>query len=152
MHGIDDAKEPDRSGLVLHPDLTSKEDGLFQAREIRQLSLNAELVTLSACNTGVGKLEGVEGVANLVRAFLVAGARSVVASLWPADDRFTATLMGVFYSHLAEGMDGSSALNKAKLDMLKNFGQGTAPYYWAPFILVGEGNARISLRRSKFNT
>ncbi len=75
VHGIDNAKEPDRSGLVLRPDPTSTEDGLWQAREIRHRSLKTELVTLSACETGVGKLEGEEGVANLVRAFLVGGQR-----------------------------------------------------------------------------
>ncbi len=85
----------------------------------------------------------------MVRAFLVAGARSVVASLWPADDRYTATLMGKFYAHMAEGMDKGAALNKAKLDILENFGRGTAPYYWAPFILVGEGATKISSPRSK---
>ena len=63
-------------------------------REVRDLSLNADLVTLSACDTGVGPLEGEEGIANLVRAFLFAGAKSVVASLWTANDPSTRTLMG----------------------------------------------------------
>ena len=76
----------------------------------RRLRLNAELTTLSACDTGVGKLQGQEGVSNLVEAFLVAGSKSVVASLWSADDTFASALMDRFYQRLGQGEDISSAL------------------------------------------
>ena len=142
VHGIGNAMEPERSALVLGTSPISKEDGLWQAREIRREVLNAELVTLSGCDTGVGKPEGEEGVANLVRAFLLAGTRNVVASWWAADDRLTAALMTRFYEHLAQGVDESEALNRAKLDILAEFGTQTAPYYWAGFSLVGAGDSR----------
>ena len=143
VHGIGNVAEPERSALVLRTNPQSKEDGLWQAREIRRESLNAELVTLSGCDTGVGKPEGEEGVANLVRAFLLAGARNVVASWWAADDRLTAALMTRFYGHLAQTMDEGEALNRAMLDILEEFGAQLPPYYWAGFSLVGAGNGRV---------
>jgi CHAT domain-containing protein len=99
-HGFADLKFPDRSGLLLGSDNSNLDDGLLQIREIRNLRLRAELVTLSACDAGAGKLEGQNGVASIVQAFLFAGARAVAASLWTADDVFTASLMGRFYGHL----------------------------------------------------
>ena len=77
-HGVPSPEFPDRAALVLAPDPRGREDGLLQAREIRNLPLRAQLVTLSACDTGVGSLEGEEGVANLIRAFLFAGSKAVV--------------------------------------------------------------------------
>jgi hypothetical protein len=91
-YGIASPKFPDRAALVLENDPKSGEDGLLQVREIRDLNLAADLVTLSACDTGVGALEGEEGIANLVRAFVFAGAKSVVASLWAASSTYTVTL------------------------------------------------------------
>jgi CHAT domain-containing protein len=104
-HGIASAKFPDRAALVLGNDPKSGEDGLLQVREIRDLNLAADLVTLSACDTGVGALEGEEGIANLVRAFLFAGAKSVVASLWAASDVYTRNLIQHFYRYIADGED-----------------------------------------------
>src|SRR5205823_6436470 len=86
VHGFADTEYPERSALVLGADAKSGDDGLLQVREIIRLRLNTELTTLSACDTGVGKLQGQEGISNLVEAFLEAGSRSVVASLWSADD------------------------------------------------------------------
>ena len=143
VHGIGNPEEPDLSALVLGNTDGSKEDGLWQAWEIRRLALGADLVTLSACNTGIGKLEGEEGVQSLVRAFLMAGAHSVVASLWQADDRFTSTLMEGFYAHLAKGADKGEALELAKRDILHQFGAQTPPYYWAAFMLVGDGTGHV---------
>ena len=114
-HGFADTRFPERSGLVLGLDPASHDDGLLQLREIIRLRFNADLVTLSACNTGVGKLEGEEGVTNLVEAFLVSGAKSVVASLWSADDTYTLDLMERFYTHISEGQDRAAALRQARL-------------------------------------
>ncbi|MHB8656231.1 MAG: CHAT domain-containing protein, partial [Terriglobia bacterium] len=116
-----------------------------QVREIRSLSLNADLVTLSACDTGVGRLQGEEGIANLVRAFLFAGAKSVVASLWAANDISTTTLMQHFYRHLADGEDKGTALRNAKLDLIKEFGDQALPFYWAGFVMVGDGSKSIPI-------
>jgi CHAT domain-containing protein len=145
LHGIADVKIPDRSALVLGNDPKAVEDGLLQTREINSLRLNAELVTLSACDTGVGRLQGQEGMANLVRAFLFAGSRSVVAALWDVDDTFTAALMKRFYANLALGEDVGRAMQHAKRDIRERYGADAVPYYWAPFTVVGEGSRRISL-------
>ncbi len=129
LHGVANSTFPDRTALVFGPSPDSGEDGLLQAREIGRLHLSADLVTLSACNTGIGRLEGQEGVVNLVRAFLFAGARSVVASQWAADDVFTAALMKQFYLHLAEGLDKGTALSQAKLDLLRKHRGEIVPFY-----------------------
>ncbi len=101
---------------------------------------------MSACDSGVGKLQGQEGVSNLVEAFLVAGSRSVVASLWSADDTFASALMERFYQHLADHEDASSALRDAKLDLLKEYGNQVSPFYWAAFIPVGETSRPIGIK------
>ena len=144
-HGIASAKFPDRAALVLGTDPKSGEDGLLQVREIRDLNLAADLVTLSACDTGVGALEGEEGIANLVRAFLFAGAKSVVASLWAASDVYTRNLMQRFYRYIAAGEGRGSALRHAQMDLIKEFGDQALPFYWAGFIMVGDGSRNISI-------
>jgi CHAT domain-containing protein len=145
VHGFADNQFPERSGLVLGVDPASPDDGLLQLREIIQLRFHADLVTLAACNTGVGKLQGEEGITNLVEAFLVSGAKAVVASLWTADDTYTTNLMERFYTHIAEGQDKASALRQAKIDLLHRYGKQMPPYYWAAFVLVGDGALPISL-------
>jgi CHAT domain-containing protein len=146
VHGFADTQYPERSALVLGTDPKSGDDGLLQVREIIRLRLNAELTTLSACDTGVGKLQGQEGVSNLVEAFLVAGSKSVVASLWSADDTFASALMDRFYQRLDQGEDTSSALRDAKLDLLAKYGDKVSPFYWAAFIAVGEASTPIGIR------
>ena len=101
------------------------------------------LVTLSACDTATGKLEGEEGVDGLAEAFLLAGAKSVVGALWDVDDSATDTLMKDFYTHLAEGEDKASALQHAKLDYLQKWGN-RPPSYWAAFTLLGDGSSAIT--------
>jgi CHAT domain-containing protein len=81
----------------------------------------------------------------------MAGAKDVVASLWPADDRFTATLMERFYGHLAEGMDDAAALNRAELDILQQYGDQTAPHYWAAFEIIGQGGGKIPFHNGANN-
>ena len=105
------------------------------------LKLDADLVVLSACETGLGKLEKGEGMIGLTRGFLYAGARSLVVSLWKVNDTSTSVLMERFYRHLQEGKPKAEALRLAKLS-LKNDPDMPAlhdPFHWAPFILVGEG-------------
>jgi CHAT domain-containing protein len=144
-HGIENKRIPERAGLVFYPGSRS-EDGLWQPREIRRANLRADLVVLSACETAVGKIEGEEGVANLARTFLVAGAKSVVASTWRVNDRATATLMAQMYSYLGKGESVASALRHAQIDMLRNFGAATAPFYWDGFLVIGDGARTISFR------
>jgi CHAT domain-containing protein len=105
--------------------------------DILNLRLGAELVTLSACETGVGRLERGEGVLGLARAFLAAGARSVVVSLWKVNDRSTALLMERFYRPLlGRGTPREQALAQAKRALLADR-RTRSPFYWAPFVLVG---------------
>jgi CHAT domain-containing protein len=143
-HAFSDSQFPERSGLVLGVDKTNSDDGLLQVREIMGLRFDADLITLSACDTGVGKLQGEEGVTDLAEAFLVSGAKAVVASLWSADDTFTHALMDGFYTHILEGQDQAAALREAKLDLLAQYGQAP-PYYWGAFILTGDGGSPIPL-------
>jgi CHAT domain-containing protein len=143
VHGISSSTSPERAALVLARGTKDEDDGLLQAREISDMHLSADLVTLSACDTGAGRLVGQEGIVNLVRAFLFAGAKSVVASLWAADDVFTTSLMKRFYSNLAKGVDRAVALQKAKLELIEQFGDDAVPYYWAGFTLVGDGSRQI---------
>jgi CHAT domain-containing protein len=142
-HGVSDATEPDRAGLVLAPG-SANEDGLWQAREIVRSRLNADAVVLSACETGSGRLQGQEGVMNLARSFLIAGARSVVASLWSVDDRSTATLMEAFYTHLKSGSTVSQALREAQRDFIKDYGDKAKPNLWAGFEVIGHGATKFA--------
>jgi CHAT domain-containing protein len=134
LHGYVDPEFPDRSALVFAPQQQPTDDSLLQVREIRNLRLNANLVTLSACNTGVGPV-GEEGVANIVNAFIEAGSQSVVSTLWELEDHATTHLMTVFYDHLGRHEEKAEALRQAQLQMLNS---GAPPYYWAGFVLDGE--------------
>jgi len=139
LHGYADPEFPDRSALVFAPQSSPADDGLLQVREIRTLPLNSDLVTLSACDTGVGPV-GEEGVANIVNAFIEAGAQSVVSTLWQMEDRPTAQLMIAFYRHLSHREGKAEALRAAQLELLKS---GYPPYNWAGFELDGEPNATL---------
>jgi len=74
-----------------------------------------------------------------------------MASLWPANDRFTAALMEKFYAHLSQGTDSASSLDRAELDILQQYGRKTAPNYWAAFVLIGDGRGQIRFQGGKFN-
>jgi CHAT domain-containing protein len=147
VHAVGNEVEPDRAGLVLAAGST--EDGLWQAREIRRTRLSADVIVLSACETGVGRLQGEEGVMNLARAFLTAGAKSVVASLWSVEDRSTATIMESFYEHLVGGLSVREALRQAQLDFIKVYGEKAQPFLWAGFEVIGDGTRRINFETNK---
>jgi CHAT domain-containing protein len=134
LHGYVDSEIPDRSALVFAPENSAQSDGLLQVREIRGLHLNTDLVTLSACDTGIGPI-GEEGVENIVNAFIEAGAQSVVSTLWEVEDHATAELMTNFYENLGRKEEKTEALRQAQLTILKS---GSPPYYWAGFELDGE--------------
>jgi CHAT domain-containing protein len=134
-HGLFDAQTIARSGLMLAPG--GGDDGLLTADEIAEMDLEAELVVLSACNTGAGRLANSEGVVGLTRAFLHAGAEEVAVSLWGVSDLTTADFMRQFYGRLSAGVEPAAALREAKLEMISGRGAERHPYYWAPFVLVG---------------
>ncbi|MCB0756888.1 MAG: CHAT domain-containing protein, partial [Flavobacteriales bacterium] len=113
--------------------------------EIRELDLPAELVVLSACHTGTGARQEGEGTLSLARAFMAAGARNVVMSLWKVDDLATKQIMVKFYEHLAEGLGKADALAEAKRWYRREF-PNEPPSKWAAFILVGD-NEPVQLRK-----
>ena len=139
LHSYADIDYPDRSALIFAPEVNGPDDGLLQAREIRELHIKAKLVTLSACDTGVGPV-GEADVANLVNAFIEAGADSVVSTLWDLEDNSTEHLMTVFYSKLASHERKVDALRSAQLDLLN---QGLSPYFWAGVQIVGDPSGTI---------
>jgi CHAT domain-containing protein len=110
------------------------EDGLLGLDEVAGLRLNADLVVLSACETGTGQVFRSEGVSGLARAFLFAGTRGVVCSLWEVADRETSDLMADLYTGLKAGQPAADALRGAQL---KRIAAGEPPLHWAPFVLIG---------------
>lgn len=135
-HAVVNAALPQHSALILGSG--NGEDGLLEASEIYALRLNAELVVLSACETGIGQLIGGEGTQSLGRAFLQAGAHRVISTLWPIDDRQSVVFMSRFYHALAEGMTPAIALTSAKRTSLAN---GMPSRVWAAFVLTGPPDA-----------
>ncbi len=115
---------------------TSDKDNLLYVRDLYNLKLNADLVVLSACETGLGELQEGEGIIGMARGFTYAGAASTVTSLWSVDDAQTSELMKSFYTYLNQGMQKDAALRQAKLDHLA-FGAQPDPYFWAGFIASG---------------
>lgn len=139
-HALLDSASPLDSALALATPASSEapDNGLLQAWEIfDQVQIEADLVTLSACETGLGREAAGEGLIGLSRAFQYAGARSVLASLWAISDRSTAELMQGFYGRLAAGEAVSQALRAAQLDLLHGEDDFSQPYFWAAFELVG---------------
>ncbi len=143
-HALLDPRIPLDSALALSiPRPGDEENGLLQAWEIfEQLRLDADLVTLSACDTALGKDAAGEGLIGLTRAFQYAGARSVIAALWPVSDRSTAELMARFYAALARGRPKDEALAEAQRSFARGEGVDAAlrhPFHWAAFELNGDG-------------
>ena len=145
VHGLVQANDdPEMAALLFLPDQSSDEDGMLEVPEIVRLRLGSDLVVLSACNTAVGDVQGEEGVSNLSRAFLLAGARTVISTLWSIDDSFSATLMRHFYESLAKGEPKSDALVEAQRYVLTHFSQTAVPWYWAGYIIEGDATTPLT--------
>ncbi len=124
-----------------------KEDGALHPYEIMGLPLTAELVVLSACNTGTGQLQRGEGINSLARAFAFAGAPNIVMSLWPVRDRTTAQIMAYYVQELASGATKPQALHRAKMNyILASDELLQHPYYWAGLLYTGDAEP-LQLRR-----
>ncbi|MEW5979668.1 MAG: CHAT domain-containing tetratricopeptide repeat protein [Acidobacteriota bacterium] len=142
-HGLLNPDRPQFSGLLLslvgNPNGV---DGFLRTQEVFNLQFGSPLVVLSACKTGLGQIRKGEGLIGLPRAFLYAGARSVAVSLWAVDDDSTAALMTRFYDGLLppksgeKGLDRAAALRSAQMQLVQGR-RYSAPYFWAPFVLVG---------------
>ncbi len=146
-HGVLDNRNPMYSHLVLaQTGTTEKDDGLLEARELLEMDLQADLVVLSACETGRGKIGAGEGLIGLTWALFVAGVPSTVVSQWKVADKSTAELMLAFHQQLqAKDTKGNAlftkaeALRQAELQLLRNL-PTRHPFHWAGFTLVGDGN------------
>jgi len=127
----------------------SLNDGFLEASEIVKLKLNSDLVVLSSCNSGLGKLDKSEGILGMTKAFYQAGVKSVIVSLWPVNDKFTSNLMTLFYKNISNGMNKSEALRKAKISFIKKYSPN--PYYWSAFVLSGN-TSKISVKKGQNTT
>lgn len=145
VHAFADPKFPERAALVLLNDPTGAEDGLLQPREIGRLRLNASVIVLSACDTSVGPTIGQEGVQNLARAFLIAGAQTVVTTLWAVSDAVSIALMRAFYENIVAGQDIAEALARAKSVVIQQLGPEALPTVSA-FQVVGLGDHRMTAK------
>lgn len=149
VHGVLDYKHPILSSLIFTEDGDSVENSFLQAYEISNLKLNADLVVLSACETGFGVFEKGNGIASLARSFMYAGASSMVVTLWQVNDYATAKIMENLYSNLSNGLSKSEALQQAKLDFMQRAtGIGQHPAFWSPFVLIGN-DAPVQISRKR---
>jgi CHAT domain-containing protein len=149
-HGLLNSEHPELSGLVLSQldEHGNARNGFLRVNDIYNLDLSADLIVLSACRTGFGKDVRGEGIVGLPSAFMYAGAKSTVASLWKVDDEATAELMGYFYSAIFnEGLPPAAALRKAKEKMWRQE-RWRAPFYWAAFVFQGQYSNEIEVPSS----
>ena len=137
-HALLDERFPWRSALLVSSGEEDREDGFLQVREIYNLQLNADLVVLSGCQTGRGSVSRGEGLLGLPRIFFYTGARTVVSTLWPIEDRSAARLMQDFYGRMNQGKNAADALRNAKKRMIAK--GKSHPFYWAPYVLYGDYN------------
>jgi CHAT domain-containing protein len=138
-HGVLNDENPMYSHLVLsQPEGDTNEDGLLEAWEVMRLDLNADLVVLSACETARGRIRNGEGMIGLAWAFFVAGAPTTVASQWKVETKSTAELMVEFHRNLERHKSKAESLRQAMLRLLRTK-EYNRPFYWAGFVLVGNG-------------
>ena len=143
-HGFVNSDKPELSGIIMTEKHDKSSDGILYSGEIYNLDLNSDLVVLSACETGLGKVSEGEGIIGLSRALLYAGTNNIVVSLWKVADNSTSELMIDLYSNMLKGFDKSNktylysnSLREAKLKMIKDKKYGH-PFFWSPFILIGK--------------
>ncbi|MBX7223636.1 MAG: CHAT domain-containing protein [Blastocatellia bacterium] len=139
-HGFVNAERPELSGLIfsLVNEQGTPKDGFLLSTDLYNLNLRAELVVLSACETGLGKDIKGEGLVGMTRGFMYAGAQRVVVSLWSVSDRATAELMGLFYKGMfKDNLRPIAALRQAQVQLAKSR-EWSHPYYWAGFQMQGE--------------
>ncbi|MEQ1744098.1 MAG: CHAT domain-containing tetratricopeptide repeat protein [Saprospiraceae bacterium] len=138
-HGVADDRMGDNAYLAFSETPDSIENELLYAKEQYGLSLNADLVVFSACETGVGEFQRGEGIVSLARAFAFAGAKSIVTTLWRVNGKSTSVLMPLFYAELSTGKSKDEALRSARVRYLENATvKSSHPFYWAAFVPVGD--------------
>ncbi|MBL7960344.1 CHAT domain-containing protein [bacterium] len=134
-HGFIDESNPKLSGIAFSQS-DSTEDGILYAGEMYNLPLKADLVVLSACESGLGKIVRGEGIMSLTRGFICSGAQNVIVSLWQVKDQSTAVLMKQLYEGILNGQSNSEALHGAKLRLIQN-PRFVYPFDWGSFVLIG---------------
>lgn len=144
-HARADDRRPWSGELLLDPH-ADVDGAAVRADRIAELSLAADLVVLSACETAAGPVASGEGVLGLSSAFLAAGAPAVIATLWPVDDAVAARMTEALYAELAAGAPAARALATAR-DRLRRDPGTAAAFHWAPFVLIGDGQAHVRLNR-----
>jgi CHAT domain-containing protein len=132
-HSDPNLNSEEGGALIFSENNYKNEPSIIYANEINSLKISANLVVLSACQSSIGHYTPSQGMNGIAQAFLNAGAQSVVTSLWQVDDRSTAEFMEIFYYYLSKGYTKNKALQFTKKKMMNKM-----PYYWAPFILMGE--------------
>lgn len=139
MHGLMDKENALSSSLAFTEQGDTSEDNFLYLHEISFMNIPAELIVLSACETGYGKYNSGEGVLSLARSFMYAGVPSIVMTLWEVNDASTSQIMASFYQHLAAGKNKAEALQQAKLQYL-SIAKSTAahPAFWSPFVQLGD--------------
>ena len=138
-HAIVDNAQGLNSHIIFTEDSTSTEDQRLEIKELFNIDLQADLVVLSACETGVGKMRKGEGIISLAWGMIYAGAQSVATTLWQVNDQATEKLMTQFYMNLKQGMAKDQALHQAKMTYLSQGDHLSAhPYLWGSFIIVGD--------------
>jgi CHAT domain-containing protein len=133
-HGLADTGQELRSGIALTP--SAQDDGLLSVLDVYRAGVNADLVVLSGCDTGMGRHLATDGYFGLSQAFLLAGAPRVLVSLWPVDDRATAALMTHFHASFRKGTPAARALREAQ-DAVRATPGWEHPSYWAAWVLWG---------------
>lgn len=141
MHSFAD-KKLDGNSFLAFSKKEGKMNDLLYLKDLYNLSLNAEMVVLSSCQSGIGTFKSGEGIVSLARGFSYAGAKSIITTLWQINDRFSAKLMTQFYDNLKKGMSKDEALQSAKTNFIKSQKERNAhPHFWAGFIPIGNMNA-----------
>ncbi|MBU1009810.1 MAG: CHAT domain-containing protein [Bacteroidetes bacterium] len=139
MHTQINDENPLYSRLIFNPDSDSIDHFSLSTYELYNLKLNANLVVLSACNTGWGNLQQGEGIMSLTRGFIYAGVPSIVMTTWEVHDQSGAELMSDFYTNLSEGRKKDDALKQAKIDFLQQSNKlQSHPYFWSTYVLIGD--------------
>jgi CHAT domain-containing protein len=133
-HGVVDPYEPSLSCVAMTPNEETGDDGYWFASEVLEMKLPCELVVLSACETGRGRLERGEGVVGLTRSFLAAGALEVVASLWAVSDESTSRLMDAFYRSMYDSKRSTAESLRAAREELRKNPETAHPFHWAAFV------------------
>lgn len=146
-HTIIDDQNPLQSKILFFSAGDSLNDGVLHNYELYNIKLKAKLVTLSACNTGVGKITYSEGVMSLARAFMYAGSPGLIMTLWPTADKASQVIMNAFYKELATGKDRTDALRDAKLLYLSQSDEVSSdPFLWSSFVFIGDEAPQVEYR------